>query len=97
MTDEVIEAASLGIKVEQFLKSEEGKYFLKRKDEDYKIAMDALLAIDPYEHHTLGELQSAVAKTQEDVRLAKKVSTYFGDAILNGRQAEDILNSEEEL
>ena len=99
MSEELETAAAevvLGIDVENFLETSVGRYILGCSEQDEADAIGNLLNIDPYKSATLGELQSAISKAQNDVLIGRKVQGYLTDAIIRGNQAEEVLQNEEE-
>lgn len=93
---DLVAAGELGDKVAAFLETEIGMYLLAARDRDEKEAQESLLSLDPYQYDSLGKLQAAIAAAQENVVLARKVQGYLGDAIINGRQADQLLMSQED-
>lgn len=97
MTDEngeievVTAEAVLGIEVENLFESDVGKFILGAAEQDENDAMIKLMEFDPYQFTTLGELQSALAKIQQNVLISRNVQGYLSDAIIRGRQAEEII------
>jgi hypothetical protein len=83
--------AQLSIEVEKFLDTDIGRYILGCREQDEKDALEKLVEFDPYKYNNLGELQTAFAKIQENVLIARKVHGYLSDAIIRGNQAEEIL------
>lgn len=84
--------AELGIQVEQFLEnSPVGRYLVGCGEQDEQRVLDELIDFDAYKYTTLGELQTAFAKIQQNLLISRKVHNYLTDAIINGRQAEEII------
>lgn len=94
--DEANAEVIMGIEVEKFLETTIGRYILGCGDMDEKDAIGTLLNFDPYEYSTLGEIQTALAKMQQNVHIARKVHGYLSDAIVRGNQAEEIIANSEE-
>jgi len=86
----------LGVDMEKFLETEVGRYFMGCSDQDEKDAIETMMNFDPYAFPTLGELQSSLANLQQNVHIARKVKGYISDAIITARQAEEILQNQEE-
>lgn len=99
MSDDIDKAIDLKIQIERLIESEVGDYLEEAREQDEREAVLALLALNPFDAKftQLSQLQSEIAKIQENVMLARKVNTYFANAILNGNQAEELLSSEEEM
>lgn len=95
-TEILINTEELGNDVVAFLQTSVGKHLIDQQRLDEKEACEALLAFDPFEYKTYAELLSAIVKAQEAVTLARKVNGYLHDAILNGKQAESILDNSED-
>jgi endonuclease/exonuclease/phosphatase (EEP) superfamily protein YafD len=93
--DELARAGQLGDEVKAFIEGPIGQLILKAKDIDEQQAVSELMLLDPYKYKTLGDLQGAIAKLQENVILAGKVNAYLADAIIRGNQADELLMSEE--
>lgn len=99
MTDEIQEClaeAELGIQIQNFISTDVGRYLIGCRDQDENDATDKLLNLDAFQYSTLGELQSAITKIQQDILTAKKVHGYLSDAIIRGNQAEEILSTIED-
>jgi len=90
-TEITIAEAELGIKTESFLETDIGRYLLGCRDQDERDAMEKLVEFDPYDYDSLGKLQAAFAKIQENVLISRKVHGYLTDAIIKGRQAEEMI------
>lgn len=86
----------IGIEAEKFLESHIGQYLVGCGIQDEEHAIISLLDFNPYDYSTLGELQTALAKLQQDVHIARKVQGYLTDAIVKGTQAEEIIINNEE-
>lgn len=94
--DQLVQAGEIGDKVKAFIASEIGQLMLSAKDQDKSEAMNDMLKLNPYDYKTLGELQNAIAKAQENVMLAEKVHGYLADVIIRGEQADQLLMSQED-
>ena len=93
---QLVQAGELGDRIAAFLDSDIGKYIDSCSKTDENEAIAKLLKLSPFEFDKLGELQSAIAKIQEDVMLSRKVNAYLADAIIRGQQADQLLMSNEE-
>lgn len=95
--DELVKKGQFGDDVAAFIEGHPiGQYIVACRERDEAEAMEALMSLDPYKYHTLGELQTALAQIQENVVIARKLHGYLGDAIIEGRQADAVLLSQED-
>ena len=88
--------ATLAVEVEVFLETNLGRYILGCREQDEADAIEQLVEFNPYQFDSLAKLQSALIEIQQNVLIAKKVHGYLSDAIINGNQAEEILENLEE-
>lgn len=94
--NDLVSAGEFGDKVSAFIDSEIGKYLIACKARDEAEAAEALLSLDPFKYSSLGELQSKIAELQENMVLARKIHGYLADAIINGKQADQLLMTKED-
>ena len=95
MNESDIATFELGEEAKKFLQSDIGKYFDGCSLQDLELAKDKLLELNPYEYHTLIELQNKIASLQLDAKVAEKMRLYIAETIEKGRQAEHQLETEE--
>jgi hypothetical protein len=81
---ELIRTIDLGYQVEQFIKSDLGKYLLDRSDAEQKEALNKLGEVDPFDH-------KAISALQLDLRVAAGIQTWLADLVIEGRNAEAAL------
>lgn len=89
LTDDIL----LGVETVNFIKTRPGEYLIARQRQDEADAVEVLIALNPYEYKTHGELLCAIAKAQESVNLSRKVNAYLQDAILSGNQAQGLFDN----
>lgn len=94
--DQLAYAGEFGEKVSSFLESEIGQYLEERAQIEENAAAAAMMEIDPWEYTKLSKLQNAIAKIQEKAIMARNNKGYLADAILSGRDADNLLMSRED-
>jgi hypothetical protein len=80
--------AILGKDVEEWLKSDTGRYMVAGFEEDEKEAMDALAKVHPWRWKRIIQLQ-------ERIRMARKFKSLAAEMIVTGKQALQQLESSE--
>ena len=93
---ELIEKIRVREMVTDFINGQLGENLEARRAQDERIAVNRLLKLNPYEYDSLEKLRGAIAQIQENVILARKVNAYFADAILEGNEAEMLLDTQED-
>lgn len=76
--------ADLGIAVAQFLKTTVGQYLLTRAAEEKGDALAALVEVDATDVERIRTLQS-------DIKRADSIESWLSEAVINGRNAENVL------
>ncbi|MDB5975157.1 MAG: hypothetical protein JWR07_1917 [Nevskia sp.] len=84
--EELLERAVFGKEVEAFLGSNVGRYVLAKANAQAARAVDAFKNVDP---HNSG----AVQKLQNDIKVAENIMEWLTDAVSQGLQAIDIIDS----
>lgn len=81
--------AILGKDAEDFLKSEVGQYIVGRIEQDIEDAKSKFIEVDPTD-------AKAVMSLQNDIKRAESLKQYFHEIIVAGRNAFNLLKSEED-
>jgi len=82
--DPLVQTAVFGQQVEQFLSGDIGKYLVRRAENEAEQAADALKTVHPWRTRRIRELQNTIW-------VAERVQKWLGEAILDGRQALNVL------
>jgi hypothetical protein len=85
---ELYAEAILGKDVEEWLKSDVGRYMLAGFEEEEREALESLSKIFPWRWRRIMQLQ-------ERVRLVRKFKSLAGEMIMTGRQALQTLDQSE--
>jgi len=87
--DPIVETAVFGQQVEQFLSSEIGRYLIDRAEREAEHAADALKTVHPWRTRRIRELQNIIW-------VSERVQKWLGEAILDGRQALNVIEGNDD-
>ena len=85
MSDELKAEFILGLDAVDFAKSDVGRYIIGRLKQDRDDAVDRLKTVFPWRWRKIQELQNQIWRTET-------VEKYLGELIINGKNAERILD-----
>lgn len=88
--DFLLAEARIGIEAESFEMSPIGQYVFGRCDIEIMEAQEKLCEADP-------ENPKLIRRLQNDIWVAKRLKTYFSEAIHNGREAERNIRIADEI
>ena len=87
--DPLVETAIFGQQVEQFLSGDIGKYLVRRAETEAEHATEALKKVHPWRTRRIRELQNIIW-------VAEHVQKWLGEAILDGRQALNVIEGNDD-
>lgn len=84
---QLLDTASFGKQVDEFTKSDVGRYMLSKAESEYKEALLEFKTLDPFDHKQVG-------KCQLKMKLALNIRGWLTEAIRQGLEA---MNQLEEM
>lgn len=85
--DPLVEWATFGREVENFLRSPIGDYLVKRSEEEIAAAVENLKTVQPWRRRRIQALQN-------EIKIAEKFQVWLADSIAAGHQAIQQLQEE---
>lgn len=87
MSDSRVAVVKFGIEVENFLLTPVGRYLNSRAEEEIESAVEELKRVNPRDEMGIRDIQTRI-------QVCERVLYWLGDAIREGRMAEEQLLSE---